>query len=148
LTNGTGQCGSLGTYAAQHRAFGFRARCGFLDGVGLSGRRRERVKTDKEKTFMRKRNCTDPNQIEFRIIWKRSAYPFRLRAGDVIRYDNRLCRVTRVSECAAVVIMNRPTRDFKTRFDKPVRFTPSPALFRISADSPVEILNLKKHENR
>ncbi|MGH7953158.1 MAG: hypothetical protein ACREFE_14755 [Limisphaerales bacterium] len=97
---------------------------------------------------MRKRNCIDPNQMEFGIIWKQLACPFRLRAGDVIRYDHRLCRVIRVTECAAVVIMNRPVRDFKTRFDKPVRFTPSPALFRIAANSPVEILNLKKYENR
>lgn len=97
---------------------------------------------------MNKRKFIDPNQIEFGIIWKQLVYPFRLRAGDVIRYDNRLCRVIRVTECAAVVIMNRPTRDFKTRFDKPVRFTPPPALFRISANSSAEILNLKKYEKR
>ena len=54
----------------------------------------------------------------------------------------------RVNECAAVVMMNRPTREFKTRFDKPVRFTPPPATFRISPDSAVEILNLKKYETR
>jgi hypothetical protein len=35
-----------------------------------------------------------------------------------------LCRVIRINECAAVVIMNRPVRDFKTRFDKPVRLQP------------------------
>jgi hypothetical protein len=101
-----------------------------------------------ENIVMRKRICLDPNQMEFGIIWKQLARPFRLRAGDVIRRDNRLCRVVRVTECAAVVIMNRPERNFKTRFDKPVRFTPAPALFRISANSPAEILNLKKHENR
>ena len=33
-------------------------------------------------------------------------------------------RVIRINECAAVVIMNRPVRDFKTRFDKPVRLQP------------------------
>ena len=104
---------------------------------------------DREKIVMSKRNCIDPNQIELRITWRpRLAYPFRLRAGDVIRCDHRLCRVIRVTECAAVVMVNRPARDFKTRFDKPVRFTPPPALFRISANSPVEILNLKKYENR
>jgi hypothetical protein len=66
------------------------------------------------------------------------------RADDSV-WSNQAARVT---ECAAVVIMNRPTRDFKTRFDKPVRFTPPPALFRIAANSPIEILNLKKYENR
>jgi hypothetical protein len=88
-----------------------------------------------------KRNHIDPNQTEFGLIWQPLAQPFRLRAGDVIRYDGRLCRVVRVNDCAAVVIMNRPVRDFKTRFDKPVRFTPPPAIFRISPHSDTEILN-------
>jgi len=88
-----------------------------------------------------KHNHIDPNQTEFGLIWQPFAFPFRLRAGDVIRYENRLCRVIRVNECAAVVIMNRRVRDFKTRFDKPVRFTPPPALFRISSNSSAEILN-------
>jgi hypothetical protein len=86
-------------------------------------------------------NPVDPNQTEFGLIWQPLAHPFRLRAGDVIRYENRLCRVVRVTECAAVVIMNRPVRDFKTRFDKPVRFTPPPAMFRISSNSSTEIIN-------
>ena len=90
-----------------------------------------------------KRNAVDPNQREFGIVWQLSAYPFRLRAGDVIRFDGRLCRVVRVNECAAVVIMNRPVRDFKTRFDKPVRFQPPPVMFRISSNSDTEILNRK-----
>jgi len=92
-----------------------------------------------------KRRFSDPNQTEFfGIVWLTSeTHPFRLRAGDVIKYDNRLCRVVRVNECAAVVTMNRPTREFKTRFDKPVRFTPPPAIFRISNNSETEILNRK-----
>ena len=89
-----------------------------------------------------KRHFTDPNQSEFvGIIWQPLAQPFRLQAGDVFRFENRLCRVLRVNECAAVVLMNRPPRDFKTRFDKPVRFTPPPTTFRISPESAVEILN-------
>jgi len=40
--------------------------------------------------------------------------------------------------------MNRPIRVFKTRFDKPVRFQPPPAIFRISPQSEVEILNPKR----
>ncbi len=84
----------------------------------------------------------DPAQAEFvGILWQPLSHPFRLRAGDVIRTGGRLCRVIRVNECAAVVIMNRPIRDFKTRFDKPVRFQPPPAMFRISPQSEVEILN-------
>jgi hypothetical protein len=91
----------------------------------------------------KKLKLVDPNQIEFGIIWLPLCHPFRLRAGDVIRFNNRLCRVIRVNECAAVVIMNRPVRDFKTRFDKPVRFQPPPAMFRISPQSEVTILNRK-----
>jgi hypothetical protein len=83
------------------------------------------------------------NQREFGIIWQLSSYPFRLRAGDVIRFNGRLCRVIRVNDCAAVIIMNQSIRDFKTRFDKPVRFQPPPAQFRISAQSECEILNRK-----
>lgn len=86
----------------------------------------------------------DPNQIELGIIWQTLNSPFRLHAGDVIRFNGRLCRVIRVNDCAAVVIMNRPVREFKTRFDKPVRFQPPPALFRISPQSEVPILNRRK----
>jgi|BarGraNGADG00211_3_1021988.scaffolds.fasta_scaffold73449_1 hypothetical protein len=91
----------------------------------------------------KQRDLVDPNQIEFGIIWQLLSHPFRLRAGDVIRFKDRLCRVVRVNECAAVVIMNRPVRDFKTRFDKPVRFQPPPTMFRISSESAVPILNRK-----
>jgi hypothetical protein len=87
-------------------------------------------------------NGRDPNQIEFGIIWDVTEYPFRLRAGDVLRLTGgKLCRVVRVNECSAVVVMNQPVRDFKTRFDKPVRFQPPPKRFRISPNSSVEILN-------
>jgi hypothetical protein len=91
----------------------------------------------------RKRDSHDPNQTEFGIIWKPTEFPFKLRAGDVISFNKRLCRVIRVNECSAVVIMNRPVREFKTRFDKPVRFQPPPRLFRISSQSDVPILNRK-----
>lgn len=92
----------------------------------------------------KKRNGHDPNQTEFGIIWRPHEFPFRLRAGDVLRLaDGKLCRVVRVNECAAVVIMNRPVREFKTRFDKPVRFQPPPIMFRISSNSESEILNRK-----
>ena len=89
-----------------------------------------------------KRNLPDPAQAEFvGIILQRLAHPFRLHAGDVIRLENRLCRVVRVNHCAAVILMNRPARVFKTRFDKPVRFQPKPALVRISPHSEIPILN-------
>ena len=89
----------------------------------------------------KKRNGYDPNQTEFGIVWQLAAYPFRLRAGDVFKMDDRLCRVIRVNDCSALVIMNQPVRVFKTRFDKPVRFQPPPKTFRISPNSDVPILN-------
>jgi hypothetical protein len=91
-----------------------------------------------------KQNGRDPNQAEFGIIWRLPEYPFKLRAGDVIRLNERLCRVIRVNECSAVIIMNRRVRAFKTRFDKPVRFQQPPKLFRISPHSELPILNRKK----
>jgi hypothetical protein len=90
----------------------------------------------------------NPNQTEFvGILWQPLQQPFRLRAGDVIRFDDRLCRVLRVNECSAVILMNRPVRDFKTRFDQPVHFQPPPALFRISPNAEAEILNRKTAYN-
>ena len=92
-----------------------------------------------------KKQFHDPAQAEFvGIIWQPLPHSFRLHAGDVIRFDGRLCRVLRVNYSCAVVIMNRPIREFKTRFDKPVRFQPSPVTFRISPESEVEILNPKR----
>jgi hypothetical protein len=90
-----------------------------------------------------RKKFSDPLQAEFAVVWRMFRYPFRLRAGDVIRMEGRLCRVIRITECSAVIVMNRPVRDFKTRFDRPVRFQPSPATVRISPDSGVEILNRK-----
>ena len=90
------------------------------------------------------RNLSDPAQAElFGILWMPFQQRSRLCAGDVIRSDGRLCRVIRVNDCAAVVIMNRRFCEFTTRFDKPVRFQPSPVTFRISPHSEVEILNRK-----
>ena len=91
-----------------------------------------------------KRNGRDPNQSEFGIIWRLPEYPFRLRAGDVIRLNERMARVIRVSECSAVIIMNRRVRAFKTRFDKPVRFEQPPKLVHISPQSDLPILNRRK----
>jgi len=91
----------------------------------------------------RKNGARDPNQVEFGIIWDVSAYPFKLRAGDVFKFNERLCRVLRVNYSSAIVIMNRPVREFKTRFDKPVRFQPPPHQFYISPNSEVVVLNRK-----
>ena len=74
--------------------------------------------------------------------------PFRLRVNDIIHVDNRLGLIIRITESAAVVLVNRRVREFKTRFDKPVRFQPPPMKFRISANSESEILNRKERRKR
>jgi len=68
-------------------------------------------------------------------------YPFRLRAGDVIRLGRQPCRVLRVSECSAVVAVTRQPREFTTLFGVRVRIQPKPGLVRISPQSDVPILN-------
>jgi hypothetical protein len=83
----------------------------------------------------------------FALFWERQD-PMRLRVNDVIRIDGRLGRIIRVNDCAAVVLMHRPVREFKTRFDKPVRFQPPPKTFRISTYSATEILNRKPAKRR
>ena len=67
--------------------------------------------------------------------------PYRLRAGDVIRYDGKPCRVVRVTDCAAVVAVTKPARTFTTLAGKTVTLQPSPALVRISPNSEIQILN-------
>ena len=68
-------------------------------------------------------------------------HPYRLRAGDVIRYDGQACPVLRVTDCSAVLIVARPARTFVTRFGKRVRLQPKPAFVRISPNSESPILN-------
>ena len=66
---------------------------------------------------------------------------FRLRAGDVIAYEGKPCRVVRVSDCAAVVAVTKAPREFTTLFGVRVHIQPKPALVRISPMSEIQILN-------
>jgi hypothetical protein len=84
----------------------------------------------------------------FGLIWRPYQQRFRLRVNDIIRIGDKLGRVVRVNECAAVVLMNRSVREFKTRFDKHVRFQPPPMMIRISVNSETEIINGKAKKNR
>lgn len=77
----------------------------------------------------------------FALFWQRPDHPFRLRVNDLVRVNGRVGRVIRVTESAAVLLVNQPRRVFKTRFDKPVNFQPPPAIARMSANAEVEILN-------
>lgn len=64
-----------------------------------------------------------------------------LRAGDLVRYAGQTCQVLRVTECAAVIAITRPPREFTTLFGVTVRLQPKPALVRISPNSELPILN-------
>ena len=66
---------------------------------------------------------------------------YTLRAGDVVRYAGQNCRVIRVTESSAVLMVARPARTITPRFGKPVTIQPAPKLERISAASPLPILN-------
>ena len=70
-----------------------------------------------------------------------NAHAYRLRPGDLIRYDGQPCPVLRVTDCAAVVAVAKPPRTFTTLFGKTVRIQPKPALVRISPNAELEILN-------
>lgn len=84
----------------------------------------------------------------FGLIWRPFKRDSRLRANDIILMGGRLCRVIRVNECAAVVLINQSERKFMTRFDKPVHFQPPPVTVRISVNSETEIFNCKAPEKR
>ena len=71
----------------------------------------------------------------------KTLFPFRLRAGDVIRLDGQPCRVVRVSECSAVVAVTKQPREFITLFGVSVRIQRRPGLVRISPQSEVPNLN-------
>ena len=66
---------------------------------------------------------------------------YHLRAGDLVEYAGQPCRVLRVTESSAVIMVARPARTITPRFGKPVTIQPRPKLERISPDSPLPILN-------
>ena len=70
----------------------------------------------------------------------RIASPYRLRSGDVVLFENRPCPVLRVSDCAAVIAVNKPSRQFTTIWGVTVRIRPKPALVRISSNALCPIL--------
>jgi len=66
---------------------------------------------------------------------------YTLRAGDVVEYCGQPCRVIRVSESSAVIMVARPARTITPRFGKPVTIQPAPKLERISPNAEIPILN-------
>ena len=66
---------------------------------------------------------------------------YTLRAGDVVEYAGKPCRVIRVTDSAAVVAVVQKPRTITPRFGKQVTIQPAPKLERISAASALPILN-------
>ena len=66
---------------------------------------------------------------------------YTLRAGDIVQYAGKPCRVLRVTEAAAVVAVVQKPRTITPRFGKPVTIQPAPKLERISPNSEIAILN-------
>jgi hypothetical protein len=66
--------------------------------------------------------------------------PFRLRVGDQIHYAGQTCPVVRVTDCAAVVAIAQPWREFTTLAGKRVMLQPAPRLVHISPNAEVPIL--------
>jgi hypothetical protein len=66
---------------------------------------------------------------------------YTLRAGDIVQYAGKPCRVLRVTESAAVVAVVQKPRTITPRFGKPVTIQPKPKLERISPNAEIEILN-------
>ena len=86
----------------------------------------------------------DPAQFRLLPDWKpisKLTHPYRLRAGDFILFEGKPCPVLSVGDCAAVICVNRPAKEFTTIFGKAVRFRPKPALVRIASNSLCPILN-------
>ena len=69
------------------------------------------------------------------------ASPYRLRPGDVVLFENQACPVLRVGDCAAVIAVAKPPKEFTTLFGKRVRIQPKPALVRIGSNSECRILS-------
>jgi hypothetical protein len=70
----------------------------------------------------------------------RPAWPYRLRAGDIVYFNKRICPVLRVNDSAAVLAVAQPAREFTTVFGKQVFIHPSPRLVRIASNSEIPIL--------
>ena len=71
-------------------------------------------------------------------------WPFRLRAGDFVLFNNRICPVICVNDCAAVIAVAQRSREFTTIFGETVSLRPKPRFVRISPNSEIPILNRRK----
>jgi hypothetical protein len=124
----------------QHEFCFVRDTFNLIAATGLDGDRisREQAEADRAR---RAAESAQTRLFASQKIQMKTSYPFRLRAGDVIRLAGESCRVIRVSECSAVVAVTKQPREFTTLFGVRVRIQPKPGLVRISPQSEVPILN-------
>jgi len=73
--------------------------------------------------------------------WNFNGQMTRLREGDLVMFDNRECKVTRVTPTAAYISLPRQVHEFETRFGEQVKFVAPAKTTAISANSEIPILN-------
>ena len=59
----------------------------------------------------------------------------------MVEYAGQPCRVLRVNDCSAVLVVTQKPRTITPRFGSPVTIQPRPKLERISPQSEIPILN-------
>ena len=108
--------------------------------VTLDGERVAREQDESERARVRAEGAQGALLSACRAPLK-LASPYRLRVGDVVQFENQPCPVLRVGDCAAVIAVAKPPREFTTLFGKRVRIQPKPALVRIGSNSECPILS-------
>ncbi len=76
-----------------------------------------------------------------KVRWNFNGTFTRLRKGDLVKYDNQVVRVERVTPTAAYVALPREARSFTTLLGQQVTLKPSARCVGISANSEIPILN-------
>lgn len=75
-----------------------------------------------------------------KIRWNFNGELTRLREGDLVRYDDQVVRVQRVTPTAAYVALPREARTFTTLMGQTVTVKPSARCVAISANSEIPIV--------
>ncbi len=76
-----------------------------------------------------------------KIRWNFNGQMSRLREGDLVMFDNRECKVIRVTPTAAYLSLPRQVHEFETRFGDQVKFVAPAKTTAISNNSEIPILN-------
>jgi hypothetical protein len=81
------------------------------------------------------------NHKTMKTRWNFNGQMSRLREGDLVMFDNRECKVVRVTPTAAYISLPRRVREFETMFGEQVKLVEQAKTTAISANSEIPILN-------